>query len=164
MTGSRFVDVDKKVVGYFAGVPSSASVGWVSLANYNNVQIMLAWKNAAAGATGSAITLNQGKSSSGANSKALAFDTVFLANDTANSVTLTQTAVVSNTFTTDNTASHLGVAFIEVRADRLDTANGFTYLQVGLANATNTTVHAVYTLGQHPRFGGGFNSMVDPTS
>lgn len=164
MTGSRFIDVDKKVVAFFAAVPSTASVGWVNLANYNAVQVMLAWKNAASGATGTAVTVNQGKSKTGANSKALAIDTVWLSNDTANSVTLTQTTVSSNTFTTDNTASHTGVAFLEIRADRLDMANGFTYLQVALGDATNTTVHAQYTLGQYPRFGGGYSSMADPTT
>lgn len=164
MTGSRFIDVDKKIVAFFAAAPSGASPGWVSLSNYNAVQIMLAWKNAASGATGTAVTVNQGKSSSGANSKALAIDTVWVSNDTTNSVALTQTAVTNNTFTTDNTASHTGVAFLEIRADRLDVANGFNYLQVGLGNATNSTVHAVYTLGQYPRFSGGFNSMSDPTT
>lgn len=163
MTGTRFIDNQKQMVGFFAAVPSTATPAWASLQNYNAIQIWIKWKNAASGATGSAITVNQGKSNAGANSKALAIDTVWLSNDTANSVSLTQTAVTSNTFTTNTTASRTGMAFLEIRADRLDIANGFDHVQVGLADATNTTVHVDYTLGRFPRFSGGFNSLADPT-
>lgn len=161
-SGSRSVDKLKIVPAFFAAVPSAAAPTYVSMKGFNNLTIVLHWKNAAAGATGTAVTVNQAKFVNGNSAKAVAFDTAWVANDTANSVAMTQITVASNTFTTDNTANGLGIGVIEIRADRMDLANGFTALSVGLANATNSTVEAIYLMGNVPRYGGGANSFANP--
>lgn len=160
-SGTRLVDKYKIVPAFFAAVPSSASPTYVSMKGYNNLTIVLHWKNAT-GVTGSAITVNQAKFVNGNGAKAVGFDVAWVANDTANSVALTQLAVASNTFTTDSTSNGIGIAQIEIRADRMDLANGFTALQVGLANATNATVEALYVMGNVPRYSGGMNSFMNP--
>ena len=161
-SGTRMVDKLKVVPAFFAAVPTSAAPTYVSMKGYNNLTIVLHWKNGATTSTGTAVTVNQAKFVNGNGAKAVGFDTAWVSNDTANSVALTQLAVASNTFTTDNTASGLGIAQIEVRADRMDLANGFTALSVGLANATNSTVEAIYLMGNVPRYSGGMNSFSNP--
>lgn len=160
--GVRLVDKYKVVPAFFAAVPSAAAPTYVSMKGYQNLTIILHWKNGASGATGSAITVNQAKFVNGNGAKAVGFDTAWVSNDTANSVALTQLTVASNTFTTDNTANGLGIGIIEINSSKLDMANGFTALNVGLANATNSTVEAVYIMGGPAYYGGGTNSFVNP--
>lgn len=160
-SGVRTVDKLKLVPAFFAAVPASANPTYVSMKGYNNLTIVLHWKNGT-GVTGSAITVNQAKFVNANGAKACGVDLAWVSNDTANSVALTQLTVSSNTFTLGNTANGLGIALLEIRADRLDMANGFTALQVGLANATNQTVEAMYIMGGPPRFSGGMNSFMNP--
>jgi len=161
-SGVRTVDKLKIVPAFFAAVPSAASPTYVSMKGYNNLTIVLHWKNGSTSAAGSAITVNQAKYVNGNGAKAVAIDYAWVSNDTANSVALTQLTVSSNTFTLDNTASGIGLGLVEIRADRMDLANGFTALEVGLANATNQTVEAIYIMGNVPRYSGGMNSFMNP--
>jgi len=80
----------------------------------------------------------------------------------ANSVALTQTTVTSNTFNTVNTANANSVAILEIRADRLDVANGFTAIQVNMAQAANQTANVTYIMGNVPRFAGGMKMDAGP--
>jgi hypothetical protein len=159
-SGLRYVDQDLKVVALTPAVPSGATPRWVSLKGYHSVQIMIKFLNTTA-VTGSAITVNQATSVSGAGSKALNFTTMFAVLDSSVSVIPVQTAVVSNTFTTSNVASKSGWYFIEIRTTDLDDRNGFNAIQVGVGNATASTIDVVYTL--RPRFSGEFTSFRDPT-
>lgn len=163
-SGMRSVDKLKYVPAFKAGVPSSASPKWVSLKGYQNVTIILKGVNTT-GVTGSAVTLNQAQKVDGANgnSKALVLDTAFSSTDVANSVTLTQMTVSSNTFTTTNTANAWFIYAIEVKADRLDMANGFDCLQVALGNAVNSTIDVTYVMGW-PRYAGSYDEMTNPLS
>lgn len=160
-SGVRTVDKLKVVPAFFAAVPSGASPTYVSMKGYNNLTVVLHWKNTT-GVTGSAITVNQATLVNGANAKAAPIDLAWVSNDTANSVALTQLTVASNTYTLSNTANATGIGILEIRADRMDLANGFTSLQVGLANATNQTVEAMYIMGNVPRYSGGMNSFMNP--
>lgn len=160
-SGTRFVDKQKVVPALVGTVPSSSTPKWVSLKGYNHVQAAVYVINTT-GVTGSAIALQQAKAVAGTNAKALSFTKVWTSTDIANSVALTQATVSSNTFTTVNTANAVIAYFIEVDADDLDMANGFDCFQVTTGNATNANVTVIYTLGNVPRYAGGFNSFMNP--
>jgi hypothetical protein len=159
-SGLRFVDQDLKITALTPGVPSGATPKWVSLKGYHSVQIMIKFLNTTT-VTGSAITLNQATAVAGTGSKALAFTTMFAVADSSAGVIPAQVAVVSNTFTTSAVNSKSGWYFIEVRSTDLDMKNGFDCLQVGVGNATASTIDVLYTL--RPRYSGEFTSFQDPT-
>jgi hypothetical protein len=160
-SGTRTVDKYKIVPALIATTPAGTTPKIVSLKGYNHCTIVVQAKNAS-GVTGSAITLAQSQAVAGTNSKALGFDTMWASTDTLNSVALTETAVVSNTFTTTNTANALAQYIIEVDAIKLDGANGFDCLNVATANATNSTLNVTYIMGNVPRYAGGINSFINP--
>lgn len=133
------------VEGLFAAVPSSSTPDYVSMKNYERFTAIINVKNGVT-VTGSAITLKQATNVAAGNEKALAFDTVKANTDTAASQLLTDTAVASNTFTTDNTNSKNLMYIIDIPASALDVTNGFDCIRVGTGNATNATVHVTYIL------------------
>lgn len=162
-SGIRSVDKLKIVPAFFAAAPSAAAPTYVSMKGYNDLTVILRWKNGAnSAATPCAITMNQAKFVNGNGAKACQLDYQWAANDVPNSVNLVQTAIASNTFNADATNSAQGMAILEVRADRMDLANGFTSLSVGIANAANVTMDALYLMGNIPRYSGGFNSFMNP--
>lgn len=124
-------------------VPSSATPRRISLKDISHVTIILSVKNATT-VTGSDITLTQSQDVSGTGEKTLSFSKVFLNNDTAVSDALVDTAVVSDTFTLDNTDSKDILAIIEIDANELDTNNDFDVLKVGIGDSTAQTVEATY--------------------
>ena len=140
---------------------ASKAGAWVSMKGFNNLTIIIATGNLLT-PTASAVTVSQAKFVNGANTKACQLDYVWQSNDVANSVALTQVAVVSNTFNTVNTANANSVAILEIRADRMDIANGFTALQVNMAQAANQTANVTYIMGNVPRYAGGSNSFMNP--
>ena len=160
--GSALRQVDKiKIVPALHGVvPSSSSPKWVSLKNYQQVTAIVSFKNATT-VTGSAIGLRQATAVAGTSAKTLAFTTMWANIDDASSVALTETAVSSNTFTTDATNSKTGVYIIEVNADDLDVDNGFDCFQVTTGNATAATIEVTYLLGG-ARYAGGPADLADP--
>jgi hypothetical protein len=80
--------------------------------------------------------------------KALAFDKVWQNEDTAaaGGDVLTETAVVSDTFTTDATDSKDLKYIIDVKTESLDVANDFSAVRVGTGDATAATVNVEYLL------------------
>jgi hypothetical protein len=74
-----------------------------------------------------------------------------------------QTTVVGNTFTLDNTATTTGFYLIEVDANTLDMANGFTAMRVGVGNAVAQTLDISYRMGNLPRYSGEAIEFRDPT-
>jgi len=134
------------VLGLKPAVPSSASPAWISLKNAEAVGVLIEVQNATT-VTGSAITLNQATDVSGTNSKALAFTDYYKINDLAAAdAPWTRAVAASNTFTTDATNSKNSYYFIPVDPASLDVANKFNCLQVGVGNATASTVGAHYLL------------------
>ena len=163
-SGVRTVDKLKIVPAiYNQALTSVASAAgtWVSMKGYNNLTIIINAANLLT-PTASAVTVSQAKFVNGNGTKACQIDYVWQSNDVNNSVALTQTTVTSNTFNTVNTANANSVAILEIRADRMDLANGFTALQVNMAQAANQTATVTYIMGNIPRYSGGMNSFMNP--
>jgi hypothetical protein len=153
----RLVDKLKPVIGLDPVVPSSSTPDYVSLKNYKHLTAIVLVKNATT-VTGSAITLLQASAVAGTGEKALAFTKVWANTDTGAGDTLTETAVSSNTFTTNSTNSKNLMYVIEVDAQDLDIDNGFDCVRVGTGNATAATVTVLYILSQ-PRYSGSVGDL-----
>jgi hypothetical protein len=145
MTATQPVHQMKIINAYGPGTPSTAAPQYVSMKNYNHLTIVLSGLNATT-VTGSAVTLLQATAVAGTSAKALAFSKQWANNDAAAGDTLTETAVTSNTFTTLTTNSKRYLHVIEIDAEMLDMDNGFDCVKVALADATATTLTAVYIL------------------
>lgn len=135
----------KLVTGLAAVVPSTSTPDYVSMKYYEKLTVIIMVKNATT-VTGSAITLKQATSVAAGSEKALAFDTVYVNTDVAASDALTETAVTSDTFTTNSTNSKNLLYVIEVDAADLDTDNGFDCVRAGTGDATAATVSVLYVL------------------
>ena len=91
--------------------------------------------------TGSAITVNQATAVAGTSTKAVAFGKMHAAVNTTDTHALVETAVVSNTFTTDATNSQSGIYVVSISGSgSRRKANGFNAIQIGLGNATAATI------------------------
>lgn len=147
MISKRLVDSAKVVTGLAPVVPSSATPDYVSLKDYGHLTAIITVKNATT-VTGSAITLKQATAVAGTGEKALSFTSVWQNIDTAaaGGDALTETAVASDTFTTNATNSKDLLYVIEVDASQLDINNGFDCIRVGTGNAVAATVSVMYVL------------------
>lgn len=143
----KLVDVAKVVQGCPpAALATTAGDGdYVSLKNFDRLTILLAVKNATT-VTGGVITLKQATAVAGTSEKALAFSKVWANTDTDASDTLTETAVTSDTFTTDTTNSKNLLYVIEVKSDDLDRANGFDCVRIDSASMANAVGAVLYVL------------------
>lgn len=139
------VEQCKIVQGFAPAAPSSSTPDYVSLKNYHKLTILVSVDNGAT-VTGSAITLKQAQAVANTGEKALAFTKVWANTDIGASDTLVETAVSSNTFTTDNTDNKNLLYVIEVDPSDLDVANGFDCVRLGTGNSTNAVVSGVYIL------------------
>ena len=145
MQAIRLTDAVKVVTGCApAALTSTAGDGdYVSLKNYSKLTIVLSVLNATT-VTGGTITLKQATAVAGTSEKALAFDKMWANTDTDASDTLTETAVTSNTFTTDTTNSKKLLYVMEVDAADLDVANGFDCVRIdstGMASAVGSVMY-----------------------
>jgi hypothetical protein len=102
---------------------------YVSLKNYQRCQIIIVIADGTT-VTGSTITLKQATAIAGTSEKALAFTRMLANVDYAASKTMVETAVTSNTFTTQTTNSKDSVYIIDVDAASLDVDNGFDCIRV----------------------------------
>lgn len=118
---------------------------YVSLKNFDRCTIVISVDNATT-VTGAAITLKQATAVAGTSEKALAFDTVYANIDAAAGDTLTETAVTSDTFTTDTTDNKNLMYVIEVKAEDLDVANGFDCLRVDALLMANAVGNVLYIM------------------
>ena len=141
------VDEIKIVTGLAAILPNSSTPDYVALKNYDGFLAIITVNNATT-VTGSAITLKQAKDVAGGSEKTLAFDKVWQNEDTgsAGGDVLTETAVVSDTFTTDGTDDKDLKYIIDVKTESLDVNNGFNTIRVGTADATAAIVNVEYLL------------------
>lgn len=150
LPGSTLADHEDHVLAFGPATVSGASPLYISLANADVVEVVVSGKNGS-GVTGSAITLAQAKSNAGANTKALSFSVHYKNEDATNSSgtsVMSKVNTTNSTFTTVATNSVAYVYRIPVRPAMLDVANGFSYLGVGAANATNTTLSITYRVIQ----------------
>lgn len=134
-----------------AGLLLTSTLGdttYVSLKNYARMQIIITIADGTT-VTGTAVTLKQATAVAGTGEKALAFTRMLANTDYAASKTMVETAVTSNTFTTQTTNSKDSVYIIDVDASDLDMANGFDCIRVdctGHAATASRGCTVVYNL------------------
>jgi hypothetical protein len=119
---------------------------YVSLKNYRKVQVVIDLLNATT-VTGATVTLKQATAVAGTNEKALAFTRMLANIDVAASQAMTETAVTSNTFTTDTTNSKRLRYVLDVDSEELDVAGGFDCFRVdctGALASLGTVTYALY--------------------
>ena len=159
----RLIDVLKPVIGCApAALTSTAGDGdYVSMKGYSKLTILLAVLNGTT-VTGGAVTLKQATAVAGTGEKALSFSKMYAVIDAAAGDTLTETAVVSDTFTTDTTNSKQLLYVIEVDADDLDQANGFDCVRVDVASMANAVGCVMYLLwgARYAKPAGGMPSAI----
>ena len=141
MTVSLNARLDEQVYSIQAaiGVLLTSTLGdtkYVSLKNYRKIRITVDILNGTT-VTGSTITLKQATAVAGTGEKALGFARMLANIDVAAAVAMTETAVTSNTFTTDTTNSKLLRYVIDVDADTLDVAGGFDCIRLDGTGAVN---------------------------
>lgn len=136
-------------------VPSSAVPLYVCLAGYERACIIITQHNGTA-PVGSVISLEQATAVANTSGKAAPITRAWSCLNTGpngNSDALTAITVVSNTFTTDNTANTDDMYAIEILNTDLDINNGFDCIRLNVGNTTNATVGVVGIL--YPaKFGG----------
>lgn len=158
------LDEQVKTIVAAAGLLLTSTVGdtrYVSLKGYRKCQIIISIADGTT-VTGSTITLKQATAVAGTSEKALAFTRMLANVDYAAAQTMTETAVTSNTFTTQTTNSLDSLYIIDVDADSLDTANGFDCIRVdgtGHAATASRGVVVIYNL-YGARYSGA-NPLVD---
>jgi hypothetical protein len=140
----------KVVVGLAPITPSTSTPDYVSLKGYQKCTVIIVYDNGNT-VTGSAITLKQATAVAATGEKALAFTKQWANADVGANDTLTETAVTSNTFTTDTTNAKNGIHVIEVDADDLDQDNNFDCLRAGTGDAANMVLAVIYIL-HGPRY------------
>lgn len=137
---AKLLEQAKPVLCLLGTVPSSSVPTRVSLKHYRRAVFFILVKNATT-VTGSAITLKQATAVAGTGEKAVSFTKAYRTLDVAaNGDTLSEFAVASDTFTTENTNSKNHVYAIEVTPDMLDADNGFDVVRVGTGDATAATL------------------------
>ena len=141
----------KMVTGLAGILPSSSTPDYVSLKHFAKATIIIMVDNATT-VTGSAITVKQDDSVAGSSEKALAFTKMYQNIDTGASDLLVETAVTSNTFTTDTTNAKNLIYIIEIDASDLDVSGGFDCIRAGTGDATAAIVSVMYCLWPN-RFG-----------
>jgi len=148
MQALNLIDAAKIVFGspiIGALATTNGDCDYVSLKGYGRCTIVIAVDNAAT-VTGGAITLKQATAVAGTSEKALAFTKMWANTDTGAADTLTETAVSSNTFTTDTTDNKNLMYVIEVQASDLDVAGGFDCVRVDVASMANAVAAVTYIL------------------
>ena len=134
-----------------AGLLLTSTLGdttYVSMKGYARCRITISIADGTT-VTGSTITLKQATAVAGTSEKALAFTRMLANTDYAASKTMVETAVTSNTFTTQTTNSKDSLYIIDVDASDLDVANGFDCLRVdgtGHAATASRGVVVMYDL------------------
>jgi hypothetical protein len=119
---------------------------YVSMKGYARASIVIDVLNATT-VTGGTVTLKQATAVAGTSEKALAFSRMLANIDVGAGQAMTETAVTSNTFTTDTTNSKRLRYIIDVDAEDLDVAGGFDCLRVdvtGMVSATGMVSYILY--------------------
>lgn len=140
---------------------AGGDAAYVSMKGYQRLTIAIDVLNATT-VTGGAVTLKQATAVAGTSEKALAFTRMLANIDVAAGAApsnFTETAVVSNTFTTDTTNSKRLRYVLEVDAGDLDMNNGFDCVRVDVASMASAIGLVSYILWG-ARYSGA-NPMVD---
>jgi len=134
MSASLTARLDEQVetIVAAAGLLLTSTLGdttYVSLKNYQRLRILISIADGTT-VTGSTITLKQATAVAGTGEKPLAFTRMLANVDYAASKVMTETAVTSNTFTTQTTNSKDSFYIIDVDPSTLDVANNFDCIRV----------------------------------
>ena len=147
-----------------AGLLLTSTLGdtlYVSLKNFRKIQIVISIADGTT-VTGSTITLKQATAVAGTNEKALAFTRMLANTDYGASKTMTETAVTSNTFTTQTTNSKDSLYIIEVDSQDLDSANNFDCIRVdGTGHAATNSRGCVVLYNLFGARYNGANPLID---
>lgn len=129
-----------------AALASTAGDGdYVSMKNYRRLTIVISILNGST-VTGTAVTLLQATDVAATGAKALAFTRMWANVDTGAGDTLTETAVTSNTFTTNTTNAKGLMYVIELTENDLDRDNNFDCVRFDGASAANSVGSVLYIL------------------
>lgn len=131
-----------------AGLLLTSTLGdttYVSLKGYKGVQILISIADGTT-VTGSTITLKQATAIAGTGEKALGFTRMLANTDYGASKTMVETAVTSNTFTTQTTNSKDSFYIIDVPADSLDVDGGFDCVRLDGTGHAATASRGVVVL------------------
>ncbi len=142
------LDEQVQTVVAAAGLLLTSTLGdttYVSLKNYARIRITISIADGTT-VTGSTITLQQATAVAGTAEKPLAFTRMLANIDYAASKTMVETAVTSNTFTTQTTNSKDSLYIIDVDASDLDVANGFDCIRVDGTGHAATASRGVVVL------------------
>lgn len=134
-----------QATGQAALTGAAGDAAYVSMKGYDRATIIVDIHNGTT-VTGTAITLKQATAVAGTGEKELAYTRMLANTDVATSQTMVETAVTSNTFTSNSTNSRRLRYIIEVEANDLDVANGFDCLRVDGASGANSTGQIAYIL------------------
>ena len=165
MTVSLNARLDEQVTPIIAaaGLLLTSTLGdtkYVSLKGYRRCQIIISIADGTT-VTGSTITLKQATAVAGTSEKALAFTRMLSSVDYPASA-LAETAVTSNTFTTQTVNSKDSMYIIDVDADTLDVAGGFDCLRVdGTGHAATASRGVVVLYNLYGARYSGLNPVVD---
>lgn len=158
------LDEQSKTVVAAAGLLLTSTLGdttYVSMKNYRKCQILIYIADGTT-VTGTAVTLKQATAIAGTGEKALAFTRMLANTDYVASKTMVETAVTSNTFTTQTTNSKDSFYIIEVNSEDLDMANGFDCIRVDATGHAATAPRGCVVIYNMfgPRYSGA-NPLVD---
>jgi hypothetical protein len=165
MTVSLNARLDEQVTPIVAaaGLLLTSTLGdtkYVSLKGYRKIQIIISIADGTT-VTGTAVTLKQATAVAGTSEKALAFTRMLSSVDYPTSA-LAETAVSSNTFTTQAVNSKDSVYIIDVDADSLDVAGGFDCLRVdATGHAATASRGCVVLYNLYGARYSGVNALVD---
>lgn len=129
---------------------TTANAGdWFNMKPFRKVLAVL-YKAAGTAGDDPVITLEQATSNAGAGNKPLNFTTVYSKVGTLTGVgqftKITQAS--ANTYEDETSAEAQAIIAIEIDADDLDTANGFTHIQMSVADVgSNAQLGCVFYLG-----------------
>lgn len=158
------LDEQAKTIVAAAGLLLTSTLGdttYVSLKNYRRCQIIISIADGTT-VTGSAITLKQATAVAGTSEKALAFTRMLANVDYGASKVMVETAVTSNTFTTQVVNSKDSLYIIDVDSSELDTAGGFDCLRVdGTAHAATASRGCVVLYNLYGARFSGADPLVD---
>lgn len=118
---------------------------YVSLKNYRKLTVVIDVTNGTT-VTGGAVTLKQATAVAGTGEKALAFSRMLANIDVAASQDMTETAVSSNTFTTDTTNGKRLRYVLEVDSEDLDVAGGFDCVRLDVTGMVNAEGSVAFML------------------
>lgn len=129
---------------------------WVNLENYGRC-VVVVFKGAGTAGDDPVITLQQATDNAGTGAKDLDFTAVWskIGAQTGIGTFTKTTQAAANTYTDATSAEAQGLFVVDIRAEQLDAANGFTHLQLSIADVgANAQLGAALYILTEPRHAG----------